>query len=207
MGFFSFLHRPQTPQERVIPLFPLNTVLFPGGMLGLQVFETRYLDMTTRCLREQSPFGVCLVSGRQEDDILATHPVGTLAHISHADVEQAGILLLTVHGGERFRILETTRQDNKLMLARVQLFPRQKKVAPPHERHRLLPFLKHIVNDLGPEKMPEPHDFDDAEWIGFRLTEVLPVQNLAKQKLLELSDPLERLEILERYLEQRKLLG
>jgi len=207
MGFFSFLHRPQTPQERVVPLFPLNTVLFPGGVLGLQVFEARYLDMTTRCLREQSPFGVCLVSGRQEDDILATHPVGTLATIRQADVEQAGILLLTVQGGARFRILETTHQDDKLMLARVQLFPHREKVAPPPERSRLLPFLKRIVSDLGPEKMAEPYDFDDAEWVGFRLTEVLPVQNLAKQKLLELSDPLERLKILERYLEQRKLLG
>ncbi|MBS1196286.1 MAG: Peptidase lon N-terminal [Proteobacteria bacterium] len=206
MGFFSFLHRPQTPQEQVIPLFPLNTVLFPGGILGLKVFEPRYLDMTAVCLREKTAFGICLVSGRQEDDVLATHPVGTMAWISQADMEQAGILMLTVHGRERFRILETTRQEDGLLRARVQLLTPAEKVSMPPERNRLLPLLTRIVSDLGSEKVVEPYDFEDAEWVGFRLTEVLPVQNLAKQKLLELDDALERLEILEKYLDQKKLL-
>jgi Lon protease-like protein len=77
----------------------------------------------------------------------------------------------------------------------------------PTERRRLLPLLRRIVADLGPERIAEPHRFDEAEWVGYRITEVLPIQNLAKQKLLELDDPLARLEILETFLDQRKLLG
>ena len=75
------------------------------------------------------------------------------------------------------------------------------------EREGLLPLLRKIVSDVGPERMPEPHAFDDAAWVSYRLTEVLPIQNLAKQKLLELDSPLVRLEILEKYLSQRGLLS
>ena len=77
----------------------------------------------------------------------------------------------------------------------------------PPERQRLVPLLRRVAADLGSERLPEPHRFDDAEWVGYRITEILPIQNLAKQKLLELDDPLARLEILEKYLDQRKLLG
>lgn len=210
MGFFSFLSRPkepEAPKELSIPLFPLNTVLFPGGRMGLKVFEARYLDMTTTCLREKQPFGVCLVSGRQEDEVLATHPVGTLAEIVDADMEQAGILLLTVQGRRRFRIIGMTRQEDGVLMVRVQLLNEMQKLGLPPEFRRLLPLLMQIVSDQGPEKIPEPHEFESAEWVGFRLTEVLPIQNLAKQKLLEIEDPISRLEILEKYLDQRKLLG
>lgn len=207
MGFFQFLSRTKVSQECSIPLFPLNTVLFPGGVMGLKVFEARYLDMTAACLREGKPFGISLVTGRQEDEVLATHPVGTLAVIRQADMEQVGLLLLSVQGQERFRILETTRQANGVLSARVQLLTLERRVDLPPERRRLLPLLMKIASDLGAEKMPEPHDYEDAEWVGYRLAEILPIQNLAKQKLLELEDPLSRLEILEKYLEQKNLLG
>ena len=77
----------------------------------------------------------------------------------------------------------------------------------PHQHQRLLPLLRKVIKDLGPERIAEPHRLDDAEWVGYRITEILPVQNLAKQKLLELEDPLSRLEILEKFLVQRKLIG
>jgi len=80
-------------------------------------------------------------------------------------------------------------------------------IALPAERKRLLPLLERVVRDLGTERIPEPHQYDDAEWVGYRITEVLPINNLAKQKLLELEDPLVRLEILEKFLDQRNLLG
>jgi Lon protease-like protein len=80
-------------------------------------------------------------------------------------------------------------------------------IALPAERKRLLPLLVRVVGDLGNERIPEPHQYDDAEWVGYRITEVLPIHNLAKQKLLELDDPLVRLEILEKFLDQRNLLG
>lgn len=98
-------------------------------------------------------------------------------------------------------------EPDKLLRAKAELIPETQAVPVPPERSRLLPILKRIVSDLGSERIPAPHHFDDAAWVGCRLTEVLPVQNLAKQKLLELDDPLIRLEILEKYLDQRKLLG
>ena len=208
MGLFYFFRRFDAPGPPILPIFPLNTVLFPGGLLKLQVFETRYLDMASACLRKKTPFGICLAKAGQEGEALVQpHPVGTLAEIVQADMEQAGILLLTVRGGERFRILSGEAQANQLLKAEVEYLPVPPKLAPPPERSRLMPLLIRIISDLGPEKMPEPHAFDDAEWIGYRLTEVLPVPNLAKQKLLELENPLTRLEILERYLADHQLLG
>lgn len=208
MTIFDFLRRPNQPAAPKIPLFPLKAVLFPGGVLGLKVFETRYLDMATTCLREKSPFGICLLAEAGASDApVKTHPVGTLASIRDADMDQAGILLLNVQGGRRFRILDTTTQSDGLLRARVEFIADAATVQLPPERRRLLPLLLHIVADLGPEKIPEPHCFDNAEWVGYRLTETLPIQNLAKQKILELEDPLVRLEILEKYLDQRKLLG
>ncbi len=190
-----------------IPLFPLKTVLFPGGILPLRVFEQRYLDMTAACMKDNKPFGVCLIAQGEETGAAAdTHPVGTLAEISHWDMEQLGILHITARGGQRFRILETRRSKANLLEADVELI--DDNIAPlPNQHQRLLPLLRKVIKDLGPERIAEPHRLDDAEWVGYRITEILPVQNLAKQKLLELEDPLSRLEILEKFLVQRKLIG
>ena len=207
MALFDFLRRPSQPEAPTIPIFPLKAVLFPGGILGLKVFETRYLDMASNCLHQKIPFGVCLISaGGTTDTPLKTQPVGTLANILTADMDQAGVLLLSVQGGQRFRVLETTTQSDGLQRAHVEFIADAENIAVPPQRHRLLPLLLRIVADLGPEKIPEPHPFESAEWVGYRLTETLPIQNLAKQKILELIDPLARLEILEKYLDQRKLL-
>jgi Lon protease-like protein len=135
------------------------------------------------------------------------HGVGTLASISNWEMEQLGILMITAQGGRRFRIIETQIGDGHLLEGTVELLAEASPTPLPPERERLLPLLQRIVGDLGPERIPEPHRYDDAEWVGYRITEVLPIQNLAKQKLLELDDPLARLEILEKYLSQRKLLG
>lgn len=214
MGWFGFgkskVAEPTkaTPQILEIPLFPLNTVLFPGSVLGLKIFEQRYLDMVTAALREHSHFGICLIiKGSEVGDAAEPHTIGTLASIDQADMEQLGILLTTCRGGQRFRILERRVEASGLQTAKVQLLPDANGTAIPPERERLLPLLQKIVSDVGPERMPEPHHFDDAAWVSYRLTEVLPIQNLAKQKLLELDDPLVRLEILEKYLSQRGLLA
>ncbi|MPN49616.1 hypothetical protein SDC9_197238 [bioreactor metagenome] len=122
-------------------------------------------------------------------------------------MEQLGILLIDALGGRRFRIIETSIGANNLLEGTVELLAESPPTPLPQERERLLPLLQRIVSDLGTERIPEPHRFDNAEWVGYRITEVLPIQNLAKQKLLELDDPLTRLEILEKYLNQRKLLG
>ncbi|HEX6735686.1 MAG TPA: LON peptidase substrate-binding domain-containing protein [Azonexus sp.] len=210
MGWFDFTRAPAgTAVETLrLPLFPLNTVLFPGGVLPLKIFEQRYLDMAAASLKDNSPFGICLIAnGNETGHAAEPHAVGTLATIASWEMEQLGILLITVRGGRRFRILDRQVNADNLLEGTVELLAEPPPAALPPERRRLLPLLRRIVSDLGPERMPEPHPFDEAEWVGYRITEVLPIQNLAKQKLLELEDPLARLEILETFLDQRKLLG
>ncbi len=210
MAWFDFLRSPfGKPVEKLeIPLFPLRTVLFPGGCQPLKVFEQRYLDMCAASMKNGTPFGICLIkSGSETGEVAIPHAVGTLASISTWDMEQLGILTITVQGGRRFRILETHATTDHLLMATVELLADNEPQPLPAERHRLVPLLRQIVNDVGAARIPEPHHFDDAGWVGYRITEVLPIQHLAKQKLLELNDPIARLEILERYLDQRKLLG
>ena len=210
MGWFDFSRSPAgTGVETLdIPIFPLNTVLFPGGVQALKIFEQRYLDMAAACMKDATPFGICLIDkGNEVGEAATPHALGTLAHIADWEMEQLGILLVSARGGRRFRIIESRIEDDKLLRAKVELLPETGAVAMPAERRRLLPLLRRIVADLGPERIPEPHDYDNALWVGYRITEVLPIQNLAKQKLLELDDPLTRLEILEKFLDQRQVLG
>ncbi len=210
MGWFDFVRSPGgTSVETLrIPLFPLNAVLFPGGLQPLKIFEQRYLDMAAACMKDSTPFGICLIDkGGEVGNAAVPHPVGTLATIARWEMEQLGILMIDALGGRRFRIIETQGGANNLLEGTVELLAELPPTPLPQERERLLPLLQRIVSDLGPERIPEPHRFDSAEWVGYRITEVLPIQNLAKQKLLELDDPLTRLEILEKYLNQRKLLG
>ena len=209
MGWFDFTRAPGgTGVEMLdIPIFPLNTVLFPGGVQPLKIFEQRYLDMAAACMKATSPFGICLIDkGNEVGEAATPHVLGTLASIADWEMEQLGILLVTTRGGRRFRIIDSHVDDDKLLRAKVELLPEPGAVALPPERRRLLPLLRRVVADLGAERIPEPHDYDNALWVGYRITEVLPIQNLAKQKLLELDDPLARLEILEKFLDQRQLL-
>ena len=113
---------------------------------------------------------------------------------------------MNIRGGRRFRILSQVLGDDGLLRAQVELLLEPERREVPVDQRGLLPLLRKVVGDLGGEKIPEPHDFDDAAWVGYRLTEVVPVQLLAKQKLLELDDSVSRLEILFAYLSQRKLL-
>jgi Lon protease-like protein len=210
MGWFDFVRSPtgNAVETLRVPLFPLNTVLFPGSVLPLKIFEQRYLDMAAACMKDNLPFGVCLIEkGSEVGSGAEPHAVGTLASIGNWEMEQLGILMITAHGGRRFRIIESTVGPDNLLEASVELLAESGPTPLPPERQRLLPLLRRVVDDLGNERLPEPHRYDEAEWVGFRITEVLPIQNLAKQKLLELDDPLARLEILEKYLDQRKLLG
>ncbi len=210
MGWFDFTRSPagNAVETLRVPLFPLNTVLFPGSVLPLKIFEQRYLDMAAACMKSGSPFGICLIDKGSEVGAAAEpHAVGTLATIANWEMEQLGILMITAHGSRRFRIIETSLGANNQLEASVELLAETGPTPLPSERQRLLPLLRRVANDLGNERLPEPHRYDEAEWVGYRITEVLPIQNLAKQKLLELDDPLARLEILEKYLDQRKLLG
>jgi Lon protease-like protein len=195
-----------TTETLNIPLFPLNTVLFHGSLLPLKIFEQRYLDMAAVCMKDDQPFGICLIaSGKEAGPVAQPHAIGTLARITQWDMAQLGILTITALGAERFQIIQSHPTDN-LLEAEVKTIADTGPTPFPPERNRLLPFLQRIINDLGPERIATPHRFDEAEWVSYRITEILPIQNLAKQKLLELDDAVMRLEILEKFLDQRQLL-
>lgn len=195
-----------TPPPDTLPLFPLKTVLFPGGVLPLRVFEPRYMDMVTRCMREHTPFGVCLIAaGEEVGEAAVPHPVGTEALIERWDMEQPGVLELLVRGGRRFRIVDHELERDGLLVGSVRWLEEPPAEPVPVAQAELLPLLRSIVEELG-DRLPPPHDFDDAAWVGARYIELLPIPLLAKQKLLELDDILSRLEILQQFLREHGLL-
>ena len=191
-----------------LPLFPLNTVLFPGGLLPLRVFETRYMDMTRDCLKHDQPFGVCRIREGSEVGAPATHEdIGCLAQIRHWDMQQLGLLQLRTRGGPRFRVLASSVAAQGLLRARVALLPEEEDAEVPAEFGALPDLLRLVIADKSGAVFAEPHALGSASWVGYRLSEILPVPLVAKQKLLELDGALPRLEILYRFLEQRGLVG
>jgi Lon protease-like protein len=196
------------PALHDLPLFPLNTVLFPGGLLPLRVFETRYMDMTRDCLKHEQPFGVCLIrEGKEVGTAAKTEHVGCLAQITHWDMQQLGLLQLRTRGGQRFRILESSVAPQGLRRARVELLADEGDAEVPAQFAALPDLLRLVVADRSEAVFAEPHAFGSASWVGYRLSEILPVPLAAKQKLLELDGAVTRLEILYRFLEQRGLVG
>ncbi len=191
-----------------IPIFPLNTVLFPGGLLPLRVFEARYMDMTRECMREEKPFGVCLIrSGREVGEAAVPEDIGCLARIVAWDMQELGVLNLRTLGGERFRIRERTVGAQGLVRARVELIAPEEETDVPEEFGACVRLLELVVADKSAAVFAEPHRFEDASWVGYRLTEILPVPLAAKQRLLELDDSVARLQILHRFLEERGLIA
>src|SRR5690242_13215280 len=189
-----------------VPIFPLNAVLFPGGLLPLRVFETRYMDMTRDCLKRDEPFGVCLIQEGSEVGAPAVpEAIGCMAKILEWDMQQQGILNIKTRGGQRFRILERRVAAQGLTSADVELIPPEEGTAVPEEFAACARLLEMVVADQGKPIFAEPHAYNDASWVGYRLAEILPVPLIAKQKLLELTDSLARLSILQRFLESRGL--
>jgi hypothetical protein len=191
-----------------VPIFPLNAVLFPGGLLPLRVFETRYMDMTRDCMKQDKPFGVCLIrEGSEVGEPAVPEGIGCLAMILEWDMPQLGLLNLKTRGTQRFRIRERESDKQGLITAEVELIRPDKSLAVPKEYAGCARLLEMIVLDQGKSIFAEPHALDDAAWVGYRLSELLPIPLLAKQKLLELTDSLARLSILQRFLESRGLVA
>ena len=189
-----------------VPIFPLNTVLFPGGLLPLRVFEARYMDMARDCLKRDAPFGVCLIrEGSEVGAPAVPETVGSLAKILECDMQQQGILNVKTQGGQRFRILERRTGAQGLTTAAIELISAEASAEVPGEFSACVRLLEMIVADQGRAIFAEPHAYNDAAWVGYRLAEILPVPLAAKQKLLELSDSMGRLSILQRFLEGQGL--
>jgi Lon protease-like protein len=177
-----------------IALFPLNTVLFPGGRLPLRIFEQRYMEMAKACLKENLPFGVCLIREGKEVGLPATPvDVGCLARIRHWDMPQLGLLHITARGEQRFRILERSARANGLLRGTVALLPEDTDAAIPESCAPCVQLVERVIEQQGGLFEP-PHRLDSASWVSSRLAELLPLPLPAKQELLELSDARTRIE-------------
>ncbi|MCB1957837.1 MAG: LON peptidase substrate-binding domain-containing protein [Rhodocyclaceae bacterium] len=189
-----------------LPLFPLNTVLFPEGRLPLRVFEARYMDMVTRCLREGAAFGVCAIAAGEEVGAAAVPClVGTEARIDDCDMSEPGILSLVTRGERRFRIRDHEVQPDGLLVGEVSWLPDLPHEDIPDAQADLIPLLTGILGELG-DRVARPYRLDDAAWVGARYSELLPIPTKARQALLELDDVVSRLEIIQTYLRQHQLL-
>ncbi len=177
-----------------LPLFPLHTVLFPGGPLALRIFEPRYLDMVRRCFREQGEFGVVLIIDGAEAGVADTvASTGTTAKLVDFDPLPDGLLGITCIGGQRFRLHDRDLQGDGLNLGQVELLGADEVCPLPLELAHLADLLRDVLPKLGRGYAHVGADYDSAGWVANRWAEVLPLEADEKLELLELDDPLMRL--------------
>lgn len=171
----------------VLPLFPLHTVLFPGGYLPLRIFETRYIDMVRTCLREGSPFGVVLLKQggevrQSDDDPTEFYELGAGALIVDTDIGSDGMLNIEAQGQGRFRVLHSWSERDGLFRAQIEWLPEATLVVRSDADERLRNFLAHIMENADPH-YPSAR-FDDPVWVVYRLLERLPVKLEDRQRVL-----------------------
>ena len=198
------------------PLFPLGTVLFPDGVLPLQIFEVRYLDMIKRCIANNTPFGVVLLTEggevRTPEGQERFVQSGTLASVHDTIASEPGLLQVSCRGGARFRILSSERKPNGLWMAATELVDDDKPIPIPSELQGASDALDKVLASLVdvPEKrwpiMP-PFEMDDCGWVANRWCDLLPLPNSQKHSLLMLDNPVIRLELMHDVLDEHGLIS
>lgn len=182
-------------QPTTLPLFPLNTVLFPGGPLSLRIFEPRYLDMVRRCLKELSPFGVVLIlAGAEAGQISAVADIGTSARLVDFDTLPDGLLGVTCVGERRFRLQRRWQQGDGLNLAEIDYLPTDAPQALPEPLGHLSELLREVLPKIGGGYAHIDSHYEEAGWVGNRWAEILPLTVAERLELLVLNDPVARLE-------------
>lgn len=197
-----------------LPLFPLQMVLFPDAQLGLRVFEARYLDLISECLRTQQPFGVvCLKAGSEagrQAKPVQMETVGVLAVLDEVDADEPGILRVRCHGGARFRMRGTpAQQDNGLWAVDAEAMPPDPVRLPGPAMLQTVQALAEAIKKLqAGDRVPfaPPYRLDEAGWVANRWCELLPITLSAKQKLMELDDPVIRLSLVDGFLRDKKVV-
>lgn len=187
-----------------LPLFPLNAVVFPGGRLPLRIFEQRYLDMVKLAIADNTPFGICAIrEGTETGTPAVPHSVGTRVIVTDWDMPETGILYIDTQAQDRFVIRNTRTEPSGLLIGSVEAVSSEIAAAVPDDLELAVEILRHIVNEYGDAHFPAPHAFDDAVWVGYRLSEVLPLKLGIKQSLLEMNDSVMRLRILTEFLKKQ----
>jgi uncharacterized protein len=201
------------PLTYQLPLFPLGAVLFPGGLLRLRVFEARYLDLMSACIKTESPFGVVLI--RQGSELRSDsgkspllENVGCLAKLMQWDMDTPGMMLAVAQGTLRFEVKSVTTQANGLIVATVTDHSEDESEAIPAALSFVSTALKQVIENVSaqadaPANFLKPYHFDKAGWVSNRWCEILPIPVTARQKLMELPSATARLEIVASFLKQR----
>lgn len=178
-----------------MPLFPLASVLFPGGRLQLRIFEPRYLDLVRECTRHGTGFGVCLIlQGQETGEPAVPAAIGTIARISDFHRDEGGLLGIVAEGGSRFRVARSRARSDGLLRGDVEVWPDEPEQPVPVEFALLQTILERLIETMAPQWRDAPRSaYDDASWLGFRLAELLPLDAGEQQHMLELDDPVQRL--------------
>ena len=188
-----------------VPIFPLGTVLFPGGPLPLRIFEPRYLDMISDCLKNDRQFGVLLIRDGGETGPSTTYEVGTLAKITDWYQGSDGLLGVTAVGGQRFRLLANERQSDGLNIGKIEILQESDPIPLPAEYESIAHILSGVLDDLGRLYEDLPRRLEDANWVSYRFVEILPVSVEQKQQCLETADPLQRLQLVSEVLDSVRI--
>jgi len=191
-----------------IPLFPVRHVLFPGGKLPLQIFESRYLDMVKNCLKQQTGFGVVMITeGEQtlsnlDEQLPEISHCGTYCEIIDFDQAPNGTLSIVIEGKKKFVIRDQYEQANRLMMANVRFLAEEAEAEVPEEQEHLAGLLESLMAHEAVQRLGVDCDLGLAGEVGARLTELLPCPNHFKQRMLEMKDPLVRLAEIDKLVER-----
>ena len=180
-----------------IALFPLHTVLFPGGLLPLRIFEPRYVDMVSGCMRQDAAFGVVLIiDGSDTGNTVSVAEIGNSARIVDFQAQADGLLGLLCRGERRFRVAQRHQQSDGLNRAMVQ-WMQDAPLTPLNPQFQpLASVLRQVVGRLGSMGRYLEPNYQDATWVSHRLAEFLPLEPPLQQRLLEIDDPNARLDVL-----------
>ena len=182
--------------EQRVPIFPLRTILFPGSKLPLRIFEPRYLDMVSRCMRSNGEFGIVLSRKVTQPGMLETYATGTLATIIDWNQGDDGLLGITTLGTNKFELLSMTKQEDELNIGEIKIIEKEEDFKASPNFDNMISLLESILEDIDLYDEREKF-FESASWVSFRFAEILPLKINDKQKCLEFDDPILRLNFLE----------
>ena len=203
--------------QAAMPLFPLTTVLFPQGVLNLQIFEVRYLDLMKKCLRDNTPFGVVsLLDGnevRRPDEKIQLAKIGTLVNIEKHEFVTPTLIEISTVGSQRFKLLNAMQEKNGLWMGEIQTLPADPVVEIPDYLQGSTNALARLINSIDEQEIAEeqlpfrkPYKLMDCGWVANRWCELLPLDKPTKLQLLALDNPLLRLELIDDTLAAQGLL-
>jgi Lon protease-like protein len=201
-----------------MPLFPLTTVLYPQGVLNLQIFEVRYLDLMKKCLRDSTPFGVVsLLDGtevRRPEEKVQLAKIGTLVNIDRHDFVTPTLMEISTVGTQRFKLLSAIQEKNGLWMGEIQTLPADPVIEIPDHLQGTANALAALIESIGDkgiseEQLPfrKPYRLMDCGWVANRWCELLPLDKPTKLQLLALDNPMLRLELIDDTLQAQGLIG